>query len=94
MTKTTMLLAASMFAAATGTAFAAWEPALINTTTNTIFQAETAGKSGNVKACFQQTVTVNTFQWTHTQTGNTRGTFDETTVSDQVQVDNSLCEPA
>lgn len=92
MKKTTILLGAAMFAATTGTAFAAWEPVLINTQTDTIFTAETAGKSGNVKACFQQTVTINTFQWTQTQTGNTRGTFDETTVTDQVQVDNSLCE--
>jgi polyisoprenoid-binding protein YceI len=93
MKKATSLLAASMFAATTGSAFAAWEPILIGTTTQQLYQAETAGKSGNVKACFQATVTTNTFQWTHTQTGNTRGTFTETSTTDQVQVANSLCEP-
>jgi hypothetical protein len=93
MKRTAILLSALMLTATTGTAFAAWVPLLINEETATLFQAQTAGKSGNVKACFQNTVTIQTFQWTHTQTGNTRGTFTETTTTDAVQVDNSLCEP-
>jgi hypothetical protein len=93
MKKATSLLAASMLAATAGSAIAGWEPVLIGTATQQLFQAETAGKSGNVKACFQSTVTTNTFQWTQTQTGATRGTFTETSTTDQVQVANSLCEP-
>ncbi|MDK1374736.1 MULTISPECIES: hypothetical protein [unclassified Sinorhizobium] len=89
-----ILLAVSMFAATTGVAFAAWVPVQIGSVTETQFRAQTAGNSGNVKACFQSTVTITTFQWTHTQTGNTRGTFTQTTTTDEVQVDDSLCEPA
>ena len=78
---TFLLLVTSLFTAGAGTAFAGWEPLLINTSSDTVFTAETAGKSGNVKACFQQNITTNTFQWTQTQTGKTRGTFDEVTVT-------------
>jgi hypothetical protein len=93
MKNTAILLATLMLTATTGTAFAAWEPILLTTVTTPTFVANTAGKSGNVKECFQANVTINTFQWTHTQTGNTRGTFTETTTTDAVQVANSLCEP-
>ncbi|THK33868.1 hypothetical protein EHS39_33495 [Ensifer sp. MPMI2T] len=89
-----ILLAVSMFTVATGTAFAAWEPVLTSSVTETQFRAVTAGKSGNVKECFQSTVRIDTFTWTHTQTGNTRGTFTTTTITDEVQVDDSQCEPA
>jgi hypothetical protein len=82
-----------MLTATTGTAFAAWVPQFLGETKETLFRAETAGKSGNVKACFQAEVIVKTFQWTHTQTGNTRGTFTTETITDEVQVDNSQCEP-
>jgi hypothetical protein len=93
MKKTAILLAALMLTATTGTAFAAWVPLLIGEETTKTFQAQTAGKSGNVKACFQATVVIQTFQWTQTQTGNTRGTFTETNTTESTQVDNSLCEP-
>lgn len=95
MKKTTILLAAAMFAAATGSAFAGWvAQQLGDPQITTVYTAETAGKSGNVKACFSATQTITTYQWTQSQTGATRGTFDVTTTTDQVQVDNSLCEPA
>ncbi len=94
MKKITILLAASMLAATAGTALAAWQAVPIGSVTETQFRAETAGNSGNVKACFQSTVVITTFQWTHTQTGNTRGTFTQTETTEEVQVDDSLCEPA
>jgi len=96
MKKTIFFCTASLFAAWAGNVYAdGWTPVLINTSTDQVFTAKTAGKSGNVKACFQQTITTNTFQWQHDAGGTikTRGTFDEVTVTDSVQVDNSLCEP-
>jgi hypothetical protein len=92
MKKTTILLAAAMFAAATGSAFAGWVAVPTGSTTQTLYTAQTAGKSGNVKACFQSTETTTTYTWTQSQTGATRGTFDVTTTTDEVQVDNSLCQ--
>jgi hypothetical protein len=93
MRKTIVLCSASLFAAWAGTAFAGWDPILINTSTVDTFTAETAGKSGNVKACFSVTRTTQTFQWTQSQTGKTRGTFDVVTDSNAVQVADSECEP-
>jgi hypothetical protein len=72
-------------------AHAAWQLIKIAEYEDTIFRSVTAGKSGVVKECYESNVTVTTFQWTHSQTGNTRGTVDETTVTDETLVANSFC---
>lgn len=89
----TLMSGAAIFLALNTPAFAAWEPLLIDEQVEHVYTAETAGKSGNVKACFEQTIVIKTYQWTHTTTGKTRGTFDEETITESEQVANSFCEP-
>ena len=88
-----LLIAASMFAAATGTATAGWVPVKTgDPQVVTTFEAKTAGKSGNVKACFETTTSIQAFTWTQSQTGATRGTFDVSTPLGTTQVPTSNCQ--
>src|SRR5262245_49666456 len=78
MRKATLLIGASLLIGMSSAALATgWEPELIGTDTQQVFEAKTAGNSGNVKSCTQSTCTFNTFQWTQQTTGKTRGTFVE-----------------
>lgn len=85
------VLAASIVVTTVATAFAAWEPVETSRTTETIYVAETAGRSGNVKACYETQVTYITYTWTHTQTERTRGTYTETETGTQTEVPVSNC---
>jgi hypothetical protein len=89
-----LLISASLLTGMTSAAFATgWEPVPTgDPRTETVYTADTAGKSGNVKACYQSTCTYQDYTWTQQQTGKTRGTFTTSSCTDTTQVDNSLCQ--
>jgi hypothetical protein len=98
MRKATLLISASLLMISASllignsAAFATgWNKILTDSTTETVYTADIAGKSGNVKACYQSTCTFDTYTWTQKQTGNTRGSVTEQTCTDTKQVDVSNC---
>lgn len=89
-----LFISASLITGVNSAAFASgWDPVPTgDPRTETVYTADTAGKSGNVKACYQSTCTYQDYTWTQQSTGKTRGTFTTSSCSDTTQVDNSNCE--
>jgi|GEM_PF-5221188 hypothetical protein len=81
-----------LFVASTGAAFAGWDPVETDSQVITQYTAVTAGKSGKVKECYEESGTLTTYTWTHSQTGKTRGTYtDFESTGDSTLVDSSNC---